>query len=223
VLASLLAPAAPAAAGPWSRIQDALDELGSRETLSIVAGGAALSYVASTVEDPDGASDFFSRGHFGSGPAIGNTYGENATIGLGLAGLWMGGAITGRDRWSSAAEDGLLAALLASSVSTTLKVAFDRTRPDGGPHAFPSGHTTIAAALAPVLDHHFGGWVGFAAYTLPAFTAAGRVHERRHFPSDVIFGYAVGLAAGRAVAHGESNDVRVGVTPTMAYARFTFF
>jgi membrane-associated phospholipid phosphatase len=87
-----------------------------------------------------------------------------------------------------------------SVLVTGLKVAFHRTRPNGGRYSFPSGHAAVAFAIAPVLARRFGLAAELSSYALAAGTAMGRMEDRKHYLSDVVFGAAVGTAIGIAVA-----------------------
>ena len=54
----------------------------------------------------------------------------------------------------------------------------------------------VSFASAAVLQEHFGWKVGLAAYAGAAYVATSRLSERQHYLSDVVFGAAVGIAAG---------------------------
>lgn len=83
-----------------------------------------------------------------------------------------------------------------------IKTAVGRTRPDGTQYSFPSGHSATTFASATVLQRNLGWKVGVPAYVVAGYVAASRVQVRRHFVSDVAFGAAVGIAAGRTVTIG---------------------
>ena len=80
-------------------------------------------------------------------------------------------------------------------------------KPDGtGGYSFPSGHASTTFATASVLERHFGWKAGIPTYIAATYVATSRLHENRHFLSDVIFGASVGMAAGRSVTrHGRST------------------
>ena len=121
------------------------------------------------------------------------------------------------------------AALVRAQVLNTLmtqgiKVAVRRTRPDEGGYSFPSGHTSGTFATATVLQRQFGWRVGLPAYGLAAYVAQSRLLENRHYASDVIFGAAVGIVAGRTVSiqhAGRVFEVAPAVVPGGAAIVFT--
>jgi membrane-associated phospholipid phosphatase len=87
-----------------------------------------------------------------------------------------------------------------------------RQRPEGSGFAFPSGHTTVSFASATVLQQHFGWKAGAPAYALASYIALSRVQMQRHYLSDVAFGAALGIAAGRTIVIG-SERRRVRLEP----------
>jgi len=93
----------------------------------------------------------------------------------------------------------------AGATTLVLKSAVGRERPNESPDApwrfapfsnhdgFPSGHATIAFALAAALDAETRTrWVPALAYPAAALTAWSRVRDRDHWPSDVVAGAALG-------------------------------
>jgi len=89
------------------------------------------------------------------------------------------------------------AQLMAEVLTLAVKAAVRRTRPEGAGFSFPSGHATITFASATVLQQHFGWKVGVPAYAVASYVAASRVQMKRHYFSDVVFGAALGIVAGR--------------------------
>jgi uncharacterized membrane protein YiaA len=95
-----------------------------------------------------------------------------------------------------------------------LKQVVRRERPDHGRLSFPSGHASVTFASATVLQRHLGWRAGVPAYLVATWVAASRLHENQHYASDVIFGAAIGIAAGRTVTrHGRSSWVLVPAAP----------
>jgi membrane-associated phospholipid phosphatase len=97
---------------------------------------------------------------------------------------------------------GLTAVLLTDGTTELLKKATDRTRPDGSDdESFPSGHTSSASAFKTLANRNLQSLslcktnrtllrIGFT--TLAAGTGWARVEAGRHYPSDVLVGYALG-------------------------------
>ena len=96
--------------------------------------------------------------------------------------------------------------IVAQAVTSGIKLAVQRTRPDGTRFSFPSGHTSVSFAAATVVQRHFGWSAGVPAYAAASFIAASRIQERRHFLSDVAFGAVVGIVSGRAVTVGRRRS-----------------
>jgi membrane-associated phospholipid phosphatase len=121
----------------------------------------------------------------------------------------------------SAGDDGIARAggrlaasvVLSTAAFETLKFASGRARPDAGQGAWafspfsgngslPSGHSTVAFALATSLSHELHNpIVTVVLYTAAAGTAWSRLYDQRHWGSDVLFGAALGIASAQ-VAHG---------------------
>lgn len=137
--------------------------------------------------------------------------------------FWLGGLFRGN---VYAGETGLLAgeaALSAQIVAISMKHLDRRMRPievgtDGdftrtwfrtknrnldGAGCFPSGHTASAFAIGAVFAERYPRRrVAFVAYALACIVGASRLTSRAHYPSDVFFGAALGLTAGRHMTAG---------------------
>lgn len=107
--------------------------------------------------------------------------------------------------------DGLEAALLAEGFTQALKVAVRRDRPQqvGGVQSrtfsFPSGHAMITFAGATVMQQHLGYKAAIPTYLVASYVAMSRLHDNRHYASDVAFGAAMGIVIGRSVTwHGRN-------------------
>jgi membrane-associated phospholipid phosphatase len=120
-------------------------------------------------------------------------------------------------------SDLIRAQALNGLMTVSLKIAVDRTRPDGGQHAFPSGHTSATFASASTLHAHYGWRVGVPAYAVAGFVAWTRARDGKHWLSDVAFGSAIGIVAGRTVAarHGPGR-LTITPAPTKGGAMVTF-
>ena len=99
-------------------------------------------------------------------------------------------------------SDLIRAQVLNGVITTSLKVAVDRSRPNGGAWSFPSGHSSATFTSATVLAGHYGWKVGLPAYVVAGFIGWTRVRDEQHWLSDVVFGSAIGVVAGRTVTRG---------------------
>lgn len=100
---------------------------------------------------------------------------------------------------------------LAGATSTVAKLALGRPRPsesldaDGfvpfsGQDAMPSGHTTVAFALATALsDDIHRTWATVGLYTVASGVAWSRVNDNRHWLTDVAAGAVVGITSAKLV------------------------
>lgn len=70
--------------------------------------------------------------------------------------------------------------------------------PMTGP-GYPSGHTTVAFAIAVVLSPYLPRWLRWGLYALAAVVAFSRVYLGAHLPLDVMGGAAYGLIVGSVV------------------------
>jgi len=69
----------------------------------------------------------------------------------------------------------------------------DELQPFSGHDSFPSGHTTVAFALASAIDAETESrWVPWIAYPAAALVGWSRVHDNRHWASDVLAGAVIG-------------------------------
>jgi membrane-associated phospholipid phosphatase len=126
----------------------------------------------------------------------------------------------------------------ASALGLLLKVSVHRTRPYASPddpstffhgplfptgssrQSFPSGHTTVAFAVAAAATEEAGiHWPGHtraldvALYGLAAGVAFARVYDDVHWTSDVVAGAALGALVGRAVVRRAHRGGEVGGGP----------
>jgi membrane-associated phospholipid phosphatase len=112
---------------------------------------------------------------------------------------WIVGHVAGSERGADTGRDLVRAQISGASWSYLLKYSVNRTRPNGDPRSFPSGHATAAFATATVLQEHYGWKLGVPMYAVAAYVAAERVTQQKHWPSDVVFGAALGTISGRTV------------------------
>ena len=122
-------------------------------------------------------------------------------------GTYAYGRIFDAPKASHLGMDLLRAQILTTALVQPIKYATQRERPDGSDTlSFPSGHAAVTFAGATVLERHLGWRKAFLAYAAATYVAASRLHDNRHYLSDVAFGAAVGTIAGRTVTqHGRNS------------------
>lgn len=174
----------------------------------ILSAGAAATGFAYAVEDPDATEEFLGRGALDAVSDAGNVYGSTYLLGPAALGAWGLGTALGRARLAATGRDALEAIVLSQAVVGTMKVVFDRERPDGERYSFPSGHTANAAGVAPILWRSHGAAAGLVATGLALCTALGRQEDRRHYLSDVVAGAAIGFAIGDVISRRAAEEER---------------
>lgn len=207
---------AAAASRPFSSLFQATVEdfrrLPSQDTLKWLAIGAAVATIGHAVDRPAtqelSTSPLFDR-MLKRGETIG---GARLQLGGALA-TYAVGRITRSPKATAVGADLLQAQILAQSLTAGVKFAVRRGRPDGTQYSFPSGHTSVTFASATVLQRDLGWKAGLPAYAVATYVAASRIQDKRHFLSDVGFGAALGIIAGRTVTVGR-GDARFAVVPT---------
>jgi hypothetical protein len=185
--------------------------LPSRENAMILAIGGALAG-ASKPAERDLTEDWTRPGpedkFLEPGAIIGNSY---VHIGAAFA-LYAAGKASDNTRVGAFGADLVRAQILAQSTTFALKFAADRTRPNGEARSFPSGHTSTMFATATVVQRHFGWKAGVPAFAAAAYVGASRIDANKHYLSDVAFGAALGIIAGRTVTLG-TRSMKFAVTP----------
>lgn len=74
---------------------------------------------------------------------------------------------------------------VTEGVTYGLKYTVDETRPNGGSHSFPSGHTSVSFCGAEFIRKRYGWELGVPAYAAASFVAYSRVEANEHYPHDV--------------------------------------
>jgi membrane-associated phospholipid phosphatase len=129
----------------------------------------------------------------------GQTYGD-LTLEVPLAvGWWIVGHAAHNSRAAEAGRDLVRAQISAVSWTYVAKYSVSRTRPNGDPRSFPSGHASTTFATAMVLQEHYGWKLGMPFFALATYTAASRIVDNKHWASDVVFGAFLGMTSGRTV------------------------
>lgn len=130
-------------------------------------------------------------------------------LGSAVGGMYFLGRFHSNDHLRETGVLGTQALVNTLGVSYAAKYALGRQRPYEGNlrgdffhrgEAFPSTHASSAWALASVVAHEYPGILTqISVYGLASAVSISRVTGRRHFPSDVLVGSALGWAVGRMV------------------------
>jgi hypothetical protein len=141
-------------------------------------------------------------------------FGNGAYLAGFLAVLYGGGEIFDSRPLRKTALVGVESFLAASAVITVIKIVVGRARPYSGedPDAFhpfsfkgkyvsfASADAATAFAVATTIDEQSDSfWIDALAYTAAGLAAVYRVHDRKHWPSDVFAGSAIGIFTARAI------------------------
>ena len=116
------------------------------------------------------------------------------------------GRIKDQPKVSHLGMDLIEALAMSEALTQTLKYTTRRDRPDGsGKTSFPSGHAADTFAFATALERHLNWRYSVPAYVFASYVATSRLPADRHWLSDVMFGSAVGIIAGRTVTSHEAE------------------
>jgi undecaprenyl-diphosphatase len=139
------------------------------------------------------------------------------------AAMYGVGRLTGHPHLARRSARTALTMMMAALVTQGIKHAVGRERPEDSPansksfhpfsssSSFPSGHASTAFAAAVTLDRETSGrWVPFVVYPAATLVAWSRVHDRKHWTSDVVGGAALGgWLAWKTESFLESHSVGV--------------
>lgn len=190
--------------------------------LSFAAGGLAY-FADQAVRDAVRGSGPQGSSALEAVAGYGNPYGSPGVLALSAV-LYGGGLLTKRPVIAATGLRGLEAIAVSGLVTATLKGMAGRKRPaispddpgsfawlrgmrEGGDYqSVPSGHSTAAFAFATATylevkrrAPRHARWVGIVVYGSAAATAYGRMHEDRHWLSDVVTGAGIGSVTAAAI------------------------
>jgi len=163
-------------------------------------------------------------------------FGNGGVLAGFIIALYAGGGIFDDVRWRRTALLGLESFVATTAVVFVLKAVVGRARPyaDEGPQSFHpfsfrgrytsfcSGDAAGAFAVAAVVAGESESFlVDALAYGLAGLAAVYRVHDGKHWPSDVVAGSILGYVIGRTIVRlgrkhdrtGHPADVRIAFTP----------
>ena len=176
---------------------------------AVVLGGIAL---AGAFDEPVGRDLQQDRSRFGDGLASGvRRLGEPPVFVTVPVAIVAAGLLTRRPALRRGGERIAVSLALAGVLAASSKFAVGRWRPDqttetahfrpfSGADAFPSGHATMAFALATCLADEIGRpWATAALMAVATGTAWSRLNDNKHWLSDVVAGAALGITSAQLV------------------------
>ncbi|MEO7274967.1 MAG: phosphatase PAP2 family protein [Vicinamibacterales bacterium] len=222
VSAQATAPAPPAAQAPaapapeqgffkslFVNLGDDVKHIPRKNSLYWVAAGAGLALAVHPIDEDLNAhlSGSFSDKFFKPGKVIGSF---PFILGTSVI-TYVVGRAGDHPRARHLGGDLIEAALLSEGITEGIKAIVRRDRPlrDDGTRAkgfsFPSGHSAVTFAAATVLQQHLGWKAAIPTYAAASYVAISRLHDNRHFASDIAAGAAEGIIIGRSVTwHGRN-------------------
>jgi membrane-associated phospholipid phosphatase len=205
-IASDQVPLPPPKRGRFKFLQQVVGDfkhLPSRDSFYWLAGGGALALAVHPQDDEINQRLIPHETFFNPGQTLGSVYVQSGGAFI----TYVIGRTSSNEKVKHLGTDMLSAQIVAQAVTVALKVSTRRERPDGSnKHSFPSGHASTTFATATVLQRHLGWRAAVPTYTLATYVAMSRLQENRHFLSDVVFGSALGIVAGRTTTrHGRAH------------------
>ncbi len=194
----------------FHNLGDDVKHMPRRNSVYWLAGGAAA---AAAIHSEDGKINRKLIGNtkmdqvFKPGKYLGNT-----AVVLGAAGTtYLIGQHTGASRLQHLGMDLIEGTILGEGTAELAKLAIRRDRPinpDGRQstgYSMPSGHATVTFATATILQQHLGYKAAIPTYLIASYVAMSRLHDNRHYASDVVMGAATGIIVGRSVTYHGRN------------------
>ncbi len=144
---------------------------------------------------------------------VAEKFGEIAVVFPGLAALYGYGSLAKDQKAKDVALLSFKSILISELLVTALKLITHRRRPSDGEYnqwrgpkislanlSFPSGHSAMAFSLAVVVSSRYKSpVVGILAYGTATLTALSRIHDKRHWASDVFIGSVIGYFVTRRI------------------------
>lgn len=219
----------------WDRPAEAQTPTTERPVVTWTEVGAGTGLLAVGFALDQTARDWSQRHRSATSNAIahvGNGFGDKFLVFPALGVAMLAAKAGHSDGTFDTFWDMTQSAAVAAAGAEVIKVLFGRARPPEQPtnhayfrpfvlrdHAFPSGHTATAFALAAAAAAGTKSKALHPVYFgVAALTAWSRVNDNRHWLSDVIGGAAFGILVGRFVTRGHGirldrpTPVKVGLS-----------
>jgi membrane-associated phospholipid phosphatase len=190
----------------FGNLVEDIKHLPEMQNVYIAGAGGALALAVHPVDQTFNerlmsTSDFVNA-FFAPGKYLGDTP-EQVAFSIGT---YVVGRLRDQPKVAHLGMDLVQAQLMSELLVEPLKFATQRPRPDGSNNlSFPSGHASVTFATATVIERHLGWRKSVLGYAIATYVAMSRMHDNRHYLSDVVFGAATGTIAGRTVVHHHAD------------------
>ena len=194
--------------------------------LLIGTGGAAFVAAGSYVDEPilNGVQSVMDRDNLIV--KITNELGGRYAIAAPIA-IFATATAAGDSKLQDAAFTSVQAVAYASAVTSILKEAAGRHRPEDGAgtknfepfsghHSVPSGHATIVFSLLTPWLYYYDHPATYALLSLGVGTSLARITFYRHWPTDVIAGGTIGFLMARYLSKRHLDEREHGYEPVVA-------
>ena len=150
-----------------------------------------------------------------------NEFGNPVYAGPAIACVFAATLLTNNSRLQDAAFTSLESAVYTSLATSALKLSIGRARPRqvvgtqeynpfSGDQSLPSGHTSLAFAIAVPWAVYYPGPATYALVAAAGGTAVARVSRGDHWTSDVVAGAALGGTIGFLLARNHKRAIDLG-------------
>jgi membrane-associated phospholipid phosphatase len=110
--------------------------------------------------------------------------------------------VKAKNHWFDQTKYLFISDMLSTGITSLIKIALNKTRPNGGDLSFPSGHSCFSFTNATVLYNEYKESAPMLAYSGFAFstaTASLRMVHNKHWLSDVLVGSGIGILVANFV------------------------
>ena len=110
--------------------------------------------------------------------------------------------VKGRNNFGNRTAIVIKSLILNDIMVSGLKKIVNEERPNGGEHSFPSGHTSVAFAMAQFMHHEYGDksvWFSIGAYSCATTVGLMRIAKNAQWISDVVAGAGFGMLSTELV------------------------
>lgn len=114
--------------------------------------------------------------------------------------------VPAKNHWFDQTKYLAISTIVSGAIIQSLKRGINKTRPNGAPYSFPSGHTGTAFTNASVLYQEFKDTspiIAYSGYGFAITTGAFRIVNNAHWVSDVMISIGISTLVTNLVYHFE--------------------